>query len=194
MVSRLFYMYRKRIKDMSNFKKWELSDYCGIYGRVIPHYVQDGKRFVSFHCSNREGDTPTIKVDESLGEIRFVDLFGYNKSVVQINNELILCTNEKAEALEKEYNKREVSQQKITREIQDTSYKAYEKCLKYKVQIESLYFSPIMLQSRYSMICKEDCLYPTCPFYSKWAIDNRAFQHEEDYDEWIVEAYQKLKF
>lgn len=178
---------------MKNFRRWELSDYCGIYGRVIPHYVQDGKHFVSFHCSNSEGNTPIINVDESLGEMKFVDLFGYNISVVQINNELILCTNEKADILEKKYKKLELPQQVITREMQDTSYKAYEKCLKYEVQIESLCFSPMMLQNRYSMICKEDCLYPTCPFYSKWAIDNRAFQHEKDYDEWVVEAYQKLK-
>lgn len=178
---------------MNTFRRWELSDYCGIYGRIIPHYVQDGRHFVSFHCSNREGNTPTIKVDESLGEIKFVDLFGYNKSIIQINNELILCTNEKADTLEKKYKELELSRQVyITRDMQDTSYKAYEKCHKYEVQIESLFFNPAMLQNRYSMICKEDCLYPTCPFYSRWAIDNRTFQHKEDYDEWVVEAYLKL--
>ena len=58
---------------MNTFRRWELSDYCRIYGRIIPHYVQDGRHFVSFHCSNREENTQTIKVDESLGEIKLVD-------------------------------------------------------------------------------------------------------------------------
>lgn len=94
------FVCRKTKWAMSNFRKWELSYFCGIYGRVIPHYLPDGKHFVSFHCSNRDGDTPTIKVDDSLGEMRFVDLFGYNKSIVQIGDEYVLCSNERADALE----------------------------------------------------------------------------------------------
>lgn len=178
---------------MSNFRKWELSAFCGIYGRVIPHYLPDGKHFVSFHCSNRDGNTPTIKVDDSLGELRFVDLFGYNKSVIQIGDDYLLCSNEMVEDLEKEHKERKTQQLIITREMQDTSYKAYEKCTTYKVKIESLFFNSMMLQSQYSLICKNDCLFPTCPFYSKWAIDNRAYTHREDYDEWVVDAYSKLK-
>lgn len=181
---------------MSSFKKWLLSDFCGIYGRVVPHYLPDGKHFKSFYCSNRYDDTPTINVDESLGEIQFFDLFGYNKSIVKIDDNYILCTNEKADFLEMEHRSAEAPSQtsaRITRDMQDTSYKAYEKCKMYATKIKSLFFNPVMLQNRYSLICKEDCLYPTCPFYSKWAIDNRAFQHKEDYDEWIEEAYKNLK-
>lgn len=187
------FVCRKTKWAMSNFRKWELSYFCGIYGRVIPHYLPDGKHFVSFHCSNRDGDTPTIKVDDSLGEMRFVDLFGYNKSIVQIGDEYVLFSNERADALEQEHRETETSHNTITRAMQDTSYKAYEKCTNYDIKMESLFFSPMMLQSRYSLICKDDCLYPTCPFYSKWAIDNRAYQHKNDYDEWIVEAYKQLK-
>lgn len=178
---------------MSILKKWELSDFCGIYGRVIPHYLPDGKHFVSFHCRNQNGNTPTIKVDASFGKLMFVDLWGYNKSVVQIGDDYLLCSNEMADALEKEHKERETQQPTITREMQDASYKAYEKCTTYEVKIESLFFNSMMLQNRYNLICKNDCLFPTCPFYSKWAIDNRTYTHREDYDEWIVDAYSKLK-
>ena len=187
------FVCRKIEWAMRNFRRWELSDFCGKYGRVIPHYLPDGKHFVSFHCSNRDENTPIIKVDESLGEIRFMDLFGYNKSVVQIGEYYLLCSNEMADGLEKEHKERKTQQPIITREMQDTSYKAYEKCTTYDIKIESLFFNSIMTQSRYSLICKDDCLYPTCPFYSKWAIDNRTYAHREDYDEWIEDAYSKLK-
>jgi len=45
--------------------------------------------------------------------------------------------------------------------------------------------------SHYKLICKEDCLYPTCPFYSKVNMEERRHNHREDYDEWVTKWYKK---
>lgn len=72
---------------------------------------------------------------------------------------------------------------KITREIQDTSYRAYAACTVYNRKVKTTVFI--------EDVCKDDCIFPTCPFYSKWAFMS-LYQHMTDYDEWIVDAYQRM--
>lgn len=82
----------------------------------------------------------------------------------------------------------------ITREKQIKTYKIYEKCPDYRRKIRpfisnpNIYGNPL---ARQSTLCKEDCLFPTCPFYDMWANTNRAVHHKEDYDEWIVQGYEE---
>lgn len=85
---------------------------------------------------------------------------------------------------------------KITREIQDKSYKAYVKCPDFLEKIPILN-NPVYRRDlekdylgRKSLLCKDDCLFPTCPFYDSWSIDNRVNAHAEDYDEWVVQGYK----
>lgn len=85
---------------------------------------------------------------------------------------------------------------KITREIQDTSYRAYAACTVYNRKVQAPIFSQhtrmqMLIESKFEYVCKDDCIFPTCPFYSKWAFMS-LYQHMTDYDEWIVDAYQRM--
>lgn len=86
---------------------------------------------------------------------------------------------------------------KITRAIMDISYKAYTKCTDYPVRMMAArargFLTPPYIfgdYSHYELICKDDCLFPSCPFYSKRLLDQLRHNHRNDYDEWVV-AYMK---
>jgi len=85
---------------------------------------------------------------------------------------------------------------KITREMQVKKYQAYISCPDFLSKIRTIN-NPVyrrQLSSRpdklVGMLCKEDCLFPTCPFYDSWAIANRVIYHPDDYDEWVVQGYE----
>ena len=83
---------------------------------------------------------------------------------------------------------------KITRENQIKTYKIYEKCPDYRRKIGPFLSNPYIYGNPFAQqatLCKEDCLFPTCPFYDMWANTNRAVHHKEDYDEWIVQGYEE---
>ena len=82
--------------------------------------------------------------------------------------------------------------------MQDTSSRAYDKCFifanKVKYGIAKGYFTkPYLLgdESYRELICKDDCLYPTCPFYQLGNLIELRHNHQDDYDEWVFENYQK---
>lgn len=82
---------------------------------------------------------------------------------------------------------------KITRENQIKTYKIYEKCPDYRKKIGPFLSDPYIYGNpfaRQSTLCKDDCLFPTCPFYDMWSNTNRAVHHMEDYDEWVVQGYE----
>jgi hypothetical protein len=199
---------------------WELRDFCGMYGRVTPHLTEANK-FTSFHCEDRCHDaSETIHCSEGIGVCEYT-LFGILSMrgyVVQFasQDDMLLCTEEELKKLQEESKaveerereeaaKKELGRPenparprgvKITREIQNTEYKAYAICPNYKVKHNQFHFSPITRPRGYDIynyVCTEDCLFPTCPFYSKWAVANYANNHFADYDDWIVEAYKNLK-
>jgi hypothetical protein len=85
---------------------------------------------------------------------------------------------------------------KITREMQVKTHKAYISCPDFLSKIPTIN-NPVYrreLSSRpdklVGMLCKEDCLFPTCPFYDSWSIANRVIYHPDDYDEWVVQGYE----
>lgn len=84
--------------------------------------------------------------------------------------------------------------------MQDSTYRAYDKCPilpgKVRYGLAKGYFTKPYAWGDYSykeLICKEDCLYPTCPFYSLINLDELRHNHYDDYDEWIVEVYNRRK-
>ena len=86
---------------------------------------------------------------------------------------------------------------KITREIQVKTYKAYFACPDY-IEKSSILENPIDRReiaenpfTRKYVLCKEDCIFPTCPFYETWSIMNRCKFHKDDYDEWVVKGYEE---
>ena len=87
---------------------------------------------------------------------------------------------------------------KITRDKQITTYQVYIKCPIFLEKIPIIN-NPIYrrdlandLFGRRGLLCKDDCLFPTCPFYDRWTIDNRIIDHPDDYDEWVVQAYENF--
>ena len=87
----------------------------------------------------------------------------------------------------------------ITPEMQDSSYRAYDNCPKFADKVRygmaKGYFTPPYIFEDFSfreLICKEDCLYPTCPFYGLKNLIELRHNHRDDYDEWVVEYYQRL--
>lgn len=87
----------------------------------------------------------------------------------------------------------------ITKEMQDASYRAYDKCHffanKIRYGLAKGYFTKPYIYGDHSyqeLICKDDCLYPTCPFYWIGNLDELRHNHLDDYDEWVVEHYQAL--
>ncbi len=85
---------------------------------------------------------------------------------------------------------------KITRENQVKTYQVYIKCPDFLERIPYIN-NPVYRRDlsedflgRKSMLCKQDCLFPTCPFYDQWSIDNRIIYHPDDYDEWVVQGYE----
>ena len=86
---------------------------------------------------------------------------------------------------------------KLTREMQIKTFQAYFKCPDYMEKIPTVN-NPVYRReiaenpfARNSILCKEDCLFPTCPFYDSWSIMNRCKFHQNDYDEWVVKGYEE---
>lgn len=82
---------------------------------------------------------------------------------------------------------------KITREIMDISYRAYHKCTDYPFRMMAArargYLTPPYIwgdNSHYELICKDDCLFPSCPFYSIRLLDELRHNHRDDYDDWVL--------
>lgn len=85
---------------------------------------------------------------------------------------------------------------KITREMQIKTYQAYIKCPDFLEKIPTIN-NPVYRRelanksfAMHDMLCKEDCIFPTCPFYDGWSIVNRIINHPDDYDEWVVQGYE----
>ena len=85
---------------------------------------------------------------------------------------------------------------KITRENQIKTYQAYIKCPDFLKKIPTIN-NPVYRRelanrpfAMHDMLCKEDCIFPTCPFYDGWSIINRVVNHPDDYDEWVVQGYE----
>ena len=85
---------------------------------------------------------------------------------------------------------------KITREMQVKTYQAYIKCPDFLEKIPTIN-NPVYRRElagnffgMKAMLCKEDCIFPTCPFYDTWSITNRVIHHPDDYDEWVVQGYE----
>ena len=86
---------------------------------------------------------------------------------------------------------------KITIDIMDISYKAYEQCTEYPARMIAAkaqgHLTPpyIFGDTSYTqLLCKEDCLFPGCPFYDRRLFDELRHNHREDYHEW-VSTYMK---
>lgn len=84
----------------------------------------------------------------------------------------------------------------ITKDNQRIYYKAYHKCPDYHSKMQ-LYVGDKEIGNdpfaSKAALCKQDCLFPTCPFYDFWTVNNRfnpTCNHIEDYDEWIVLGYK----
>lgn len=85
----------------------------------------------------------------------------------------------------------------ITKENQRTDYRVYYRCPDYA---SKMYFysqdddignNPFASKAA---LCKQDCLFPTCPFYDFWSVNNRFNPncgHTYDYDEWVVKGYKE---
>lgn len=85
----------------------------------------------------------------------------------------------------------------ITKENQRTYYKAYYRCFDYHYKMK-IYKKDRMIGkdpfASKAALCKEDCLFPTCPFYDFWAVNNRfnpTCEHKSDYDVWVVKGYKE---
>ena len=80
----------------------------------------------------------------------------------------------------------------ITKEIQVTSHMAYSACTQYPSQIS--YFREILRMHMLDFntgvyVCKEDCLFPKCPFYSIRNVFG-LINHPQNYDDWIDDEYE----
>lgn len=86
---------------------------------------------------------------------------------------------------------------KITRDIQDISRCAYAKCLDYPVKLMAArsrgYLTPPYIwgdNSFTELICKDDCMFPSCPFYDRRLFEELRHNHRLDYDDWVL-TYMK---
>ena len=197
---------------------WEISDFCSSYGRIIPHFKGNSYTFSEFHCSHLEDVTIVCSESNKNTKISYIiSMSGYVVKFLNEDNYLF-CTSEELENLKKESElveekatkeTNEISSEEvdkeiakthnparpygvaITKEIQVTSHNAYSACTEYPSQ---LYYFHHLLQMRmldFNMgvyVCKEDCLFPKCPFYSIRNVFGLA-NHPEDYDDWIDGHY-----
>ncbi len=88
----------------------------------------------------------------------------------------------------------------ITRSNMVIEYKAYQKCLEYPTKM--LYAKsrghltpPYMLgdYSFKSLLCKDDCIFCHCPFYSLGLLEELRHNHRTDYDEWVMTKFKDFK-
>jgi hypothetical protein len=81
----------------------------------------------------------------------------------------------------------------IARENQRIYFGAYYRCPDYQYKIK--HHDPLIGKNPFVSMaqqCKQDCLFPTCPFYSSWGVNARfnPFElHLHEYDLWVVQAY-----
>lgn len=194
---------------------WEIHDFCASHGRVIPHYSDSQGHFTKFHCADRSHDASDIIICSEGQGVQVGTMFGILSMrgyIIEYNdkNEYLFCTEKEMEALkqESEIEKARIKQKrkeaeesrpenparprgvKITKEVMDISYKAYEKCTIYPVKLKCLTFSPVMAATERE--CEDDCIFPTCPFYSKVNLDWKRHQHSDDYDEFIAEHAKRV--
>ena len=194
----------------------KLPDFCMGNGRVIPHLLNPSNPdFRSFHCADRRhDDSETIDFSPKMetAQATMVGILTMSGYVLEYSEgHYIFCTEEELdfykeadkEAAEKERQEkleREAREPenparprdvKITRDMMDLSYKAYEKCTIYPVKIQSFKFSPQLRAT--TGICQEDCIFCTCPFYAQRLLSELRYNHWNDYDEWVMEHFKNFK-
>lgn len=192
-------------------RTWELRDFCGSHGRVIPHCTDVEGHFTVFHCADRShDDSPNIICSEEQGPQKasmsgILSMKGY---VVEFENkdEYLFCTKTELERLEQKSNQEKEERQKrkretphiarpvgikITSDIQDRRYQSYAICPDFKIKKESLNFIKIPTHlgsvNYKDWVCEDDCIFPNCPFYDKMHFDEYRYNHRNDYDTWVVE-------
>lgn len=192
-------------------RTWELRDFCGSHGRVIPHCIDEEGHFTVFHCADKShDDSSNIICSEEQGPQKasmsgILSMKGY---VVEFEDkdEYLFCTKTELERLEQISNQEKEELQKrkgvaphiarpegirITGDIQDRRYQSYTICPDYKIKIETLNFTKFPTHSGgvdyKDWLCEDDCIFPNCPFYDKMHFDEYRYNHRNDYDTWVVE-------
>lgn len=201
---------------------WELHDFCHSHGRVIPHNSGNSPDFTVFHCADRShDDSENVICSEGIGtcQATMIGILTMSGIVVEFDDkrEYLLCTQSEFEELKKISDKEKAERKteeeknpnagsknparpegvKITRDIQDISYKAYGRCTEYPVRMMAArargYLTPPYIwgdNSYTQLICKEDCIFPACPFYDRRLLDELRHNHRSDYDDWVM-TYMK---
>lgn len=146
----------------------------------------------------------------------FVGILSMRGYVIEFNDkeEYLFCTesefDELKEQSEKEKKEKELELEKqedlkpenparpcglqIVASIQDRRYKAYYKCTDFQVKLFDAKISgdltPPYILDDYSFsrhICKDDCLFPNCPFYELRLLSELRHNHRDDYDSWVID-------
>lgn len=155
-------------------------------------------------------------------EATFAGILSMNGYVVEFANEddYLLCTEKELEVYKEESKQAEIEEEKnkkdkeallpenparprglkITRSDMVIEYKAYEKCLEYPARKHEArvlgYLTPPYNMFDYSykrMLCKDDCIFCHCPFYSLMNFEELRHNHRSDYDEWAMEHFKNFK-
>jgi len=157
-------------------------------------------------CSDGQG----VQIGTMVG---ILTMKGY---VVEFNDkdQYLFCTKDELELLkeESEREKALIEQQrkeaeanapehparprgvKISAEVQDRRFQSYYACPDFKSKIDyararGLLTPPYALgdYSFRELLCKEDCIFPNCPFYELRLLSELRHNHREDYDTWVIE-------
>ena len=193
---------------------WLLRDFCLTHGRVIPHDMDKEGHFTEFHCADkRHDDSETIICSDEQG-VQLGTLAGIlsmQGHIVEFNDkkEYLFCTESELNKLKRQSEKEQEEMKesetkqshparpqgiKITAEKQDRRFKSYHICPDYKVKIHYArtvgYLTPPYSLGDYSyqeLVCKDDCIFPNCPFYDLMHLDELRYNHRADYDTWVVQ-------
>lgn len=203
-------------------KYWDLPDFCYTHGRVIPHTNGVSSEFTEFHCADKRHDnSENVVCSQGIGTCHatMVGILTMKGVVIEFEDQddYLFCTEsefkELMEISEKKKSMRQIEQTteinnesvnparpagvKITRDIMDISYKAYEQCTEYPARVMTAkaqgHLTPPYIwgdTSYTQLLCKEDCLFPGCPFYDRRLFDELRHNHREDYHEWVL-TYMK---
>lgn len=189
----------------------KLHDFCACNGRVIPHLLQphsNNPDFRAFHCADKShDDSETIDFSPLMetAKATFGGILSMRGYVLEYSEgNYIFCTEEELEQYKEEDEKARLEYEssrpenparprgvKITRDMMDLSYKAYEKCTIYPVKIKSFKFSPQLCAA--TTTCTEDCIFCTCPFYDRRLLSELRHNHWDDYDEWVMEHFKNFR-
>lgn len=201
---------------------WELHDFCHEYGRIIPHTIGSSTDFKVFHCSRNDSEIIRCSEGVGICQATLIGVLTMSGIVVQFEDkdEYLLCTESEFSDLksvsdkEKELCRREEEKcpnanstnparpagVKITRDIMDISFMAYSKCTEYPIRKMAAksrgYLTPPYYwgdNSYTELICKEDCLFPSCPFYDRRLFDELRHNHRNDYDEWVLTYMENFR-